>query len=207
MKTMKRNYKENGSALISVIIAGSIMSVILLGASQMIERQSQSTAFLEDRLSKVDFQGTLMGKLSDELACTNTINGLRVESEQNLARILEKDGSTAYSNNSSGVNNALSSFNKLSINQIKLINVSTANAPDQSGDMKIRVFPVRQRTGGGPQELAPFDVSIRVRTDSSRALAYCKAYGDGSGLETVAQLKKGKFEVLHQDQRLLPSFA
>jgi len=194
MRTLQNHHLERGSALISVIIAGAIMTVILLGTTQMIERQGNSTSFLEDRLSKIDFKGVLIGKLSDANACSETISGLQVRAEQVLQQIREKDGSAAYSSSGSTLN----SFDKLNLTQLKLINVSTPNAPNESGTMKIRVSLVRQRKGGGPQELEPFDVSIRVTTDNSKILTTCKAYGDGSGVGDCGTVEEG-------DTRNVPS--
>jgi len=178
----KSKHSEAGFSLISVIIASSVMAVVILGTTQMIQNQIGATSYLEDRLSKTDFKGLLIGELSDPVACANTIGGYGFANNQALNAIKNKDGNSIYS--TSGTNS--NSFDKLKITKMDLINVTLTNAPNVTGQMKLEVHTERDRSGGGPKNLAPFDINLRVETDASSNLASCTAYGTGSGSGTGA---------------------
>ena len=174
---MKHLYKNNsGFSLVEIMIAGAIMGVIILGTTQMLQGQMQTVSFLEDKLSGLDFKGTLIGKLNNEDACKETLGGLAVSNSQNLTAIKAADGSVTYST----TDTSLSSFNKLDITRIQLQNVNLVNAANQFGEMKILVSLKRQRLGGGPPELKPLEITLGVRTRNTTALIdSCRAYSDG----------------------------
>jgi len=175
--------KEKGFSLVEVVIATGIMSVVAIGMSNLIQNQSQSISFLEDRLSKNDVKVFVTSKLSDGDGCTNTLlnnNVLAKGNIINLSSLKDKDNSDfiVIGDDDLGV------YDRLEISEIELENEDVPLSLNATGMMKLRVFVTRQRASAGPLELAPVEIDVNaVVNDTTLTVESCNVTGAGSGGE------------------------
>ncbi len=163
--------RQKGLALVQIIIATTLFSFLSLAVGQLILSQQKAVNFLEDKLSKIDLQRTLIGHLSSPDACSKTLSELRVQASQNLISIKDKNGNVVYSTENK------SNFDKLTITNIALENLTMKSAPRKSGTMVLKVFTKRQRSGGGPLEFAPIQINLKTKTGPDSSLVSCTELG------------------------------
>lgn len=157
---------ENGVALIQVIMAAAIFSVLSLAMSKLIIEQRQSNAYLEDQLEKIAIIRNLETTLQDGLACQQTLSGLLIRStgSSNVSDLKDSHGNVIYNSNSIQGN--------LRIGQIRVSN-QTVPSPNSSGFVNIYIPLSRNRTGGGPSHFKTLEHKIKVTVDSSRRVTNC----------------------------------
>lgn len=169
---------ENGFTIISVIIAASIASVVGLAISTLIVSQSSSVSYLEDRLSTLALDSNLQLNFSDSQACTHSLKGKSILGSQNIMALKDKDANEFVSASPSSV---LSSYDRLDISAIQLVNVNATNAPGSSGKMNLLVNIERQRNSG-PRDLKPKELKLAVTVDASGKIDTCSlTSGSGGG--------------------------
>jgi hypothetical protein len=169
---------QRGVSLINVIVAAGVTAVLALAMVNLTSNQLQSVAYLEDKLSQIDMKNLLISSLSVGDACTQTLEGKGVQPSQELRQIKGKDGKIIIDLDDSD----LSVYEKLNLNNIRLENVDTPAAADSEGMMTLFIDTERQRSGGGPTELKPVKLTIRVDTDGSGNIATCDVVGDSTGV-------------------------
>ncbi len=176
---MRNRKNEHGGSLIGVIISGTIFTIIAAASAQMISNQTASVSYLEDRLSSVDLKGALISTLNNAKACENTFQGKKVTRKPiTVDQIKDANDDTFID----VTDPRLKSYDRLDLDNISLnINPNVIPASD-SGSMKLRVYPKRQRTGSGPVDLSPVEITLAITTDADQKISSCRAYADGSGV-------------------------
>lgn len=178
---------QKGFSLIEVIITSSIMIVLLAAFAQLLQSQRESISFLEDQLAKTDFKQTVGSLLSDPNACRNTFLNFEVLPTQMVTDLKNQDDNVQFSS----TDLTKKTFERLDLDKMELINDNLADAPDTSGTMRLVVFSLRQRDGGGPKELSPFETLITMETDSSNRIHRCQAFGTGTESGRCSNLPAG----------------
>lgn len=182
---------ENGSALIQVIIAAAIFSIISLAMSNLIVEQRQATAYLEDQLEKVQFIRNLETVLKDGLSCQKTLQGVSIPGKNKsvkIASIKDNTGTVLYKSNSI--------TGRLKVGDIKVLNQSVL-APDSSGFVEIEVPISRTRKGGGPATFKPYKSKLSITVDSSKKATTCFNPSDLENILKTARVFEQKVCARH----------
>jgi hypothetical protein len=169
-----KDMNQNGFGLIMVIISASIMSVLVLGISNMMVNNASSISYLEDRSNSLDFKNVLTLELSNSLACTNSLSSINLTSGSlNLNSIRDQSNTI--------VRNTNDSYDMISIGNMKIENVNVPLNTNSTGIANLIVTLNRLR---GKQVLKPLTIPIQITTTSSNPLrvASCVAVGDAGAL-------------------------
>ncbi len=169
------NSNSKGSALIGVIVAATITSVIGLAMASLISSQTNSVVLLEDKLEKLQLSRVMEDLITDGLSCGNTLNGLNVGavgSKANVASI--KDSSNVLfigSNSDSGF---------LKIGQISFLNksISTTNS---TGVIELTVPINRKRHSSGMKVLKSIQIPINATVDAASKITSCGSAAGSPG--------------------------
>lgn len=156
---MEQKFKfssQSGMSLIGVIMASTIMSFLALSTANLIINQAASVSYLEDRLSKVSLETIIKANVQDYTACTNTIAVRPFSNISNVTTLKDKSN-----------NQVLPSmgYDKINITGMALQNVNMTGTPGETAVMNLIVNINRDRTGGGPSDLAPIVIPLNVSTD------------------------------------------
>lgn len=162
-------FNQNGFSIASVVIAMSIMSVITLGVTTLIQNSMKSVTYIEDKLSAINLQNELNMDFSDSRVCKNTLKNLKVVSEGE-----DQVVPAIKSSNDRIVYKAPTTYDRLNIDRILLENVNVA-APNTTGRMNLSLNLKRQREGVA--DLKPVTVPLSVVTDGTGRIASCVALG------------------------------
>lgn len=175
----KPTESQKGNMIMMAVVGAAICSVVGLAFASMMSSMSASMGYMEDKQSAYELKNTLLMDLSDPNSCVNTLGGRGIASSQALSVVRDKTNSSVLSSSSS--------YDRLNVGGLSLINTSVSGGPNRSGRMVVRVPVTRQRTKGGPSELRPIDVTVFVRTDASARISSCKGVADGSVDPTASE--------------------
>lgn len=158
----KKLYTSNsrkGFAIIQVVIAAAIFSLLALAMSNLIIDQKKSIVYLEDQLERVQLIRNLELILADINSCQNTLQGLLITSDPSIPVSALKDnrGNDLYQ--SSSVNGMLR------IGQIHLSNSSLTTASTY-GFIDINIPIERVRSGGGPKQLKTYVTKLGIEVSA-----------------------------------------
>ncbi|MGH1468032.1 MAG: type IV pilus modification PilV family protein [Bdellovibrionales bacterium] len=158
---------QKGFALIQVIIAASILSVLALAVADLISSQRSAVSALEDQLEKIQLIRNIETVLKDGLSCqlsleNTTIGAAGVSTE--VPFLKDNTGTTLYQSSTVSQN--------LLVGQITVTNDSVPGH-SSSGFITLEVPIRRVRTGGGPQDLRPYRAKLAVTVDSSSRVTNC----------------------------------
>lgn len=173
---MQQKNQEFGFSLIEVVIVASLMSVLALGAATMINQQSLSVNFLQDKLSRVNMERELTDLLSDSSLCQSTFQGLRPSRAPASLNALNGDGGTSFLSQNSAKEGVV--VNRISYRNIDL------TPPATTGRFELQIDLSRERKGGGPQEMRPILRRVHANIDGSGTITSCNI--DRSNLGAVA---------------------
>ncbi len=164
---------EKGFALIQVIVAAAIGSVLSLAMTNLILEQRISIAYLEDKLEKIQLIRNFETILKDKMSCQKTLEGVRVGSSStqkiNVNGLKDNSGNVVYESNSI--------IGRLAVGQISITNESVPG-PSSSGFINI-IMPVsRTRQGEGPSVFKPLEFKLNVTISASRVITSCSSKGE-----------------------------
>lgn len=175
-------YDEKGFSLVQVVVAMSVMSVMGLGLTNMIQNQARSVYYLEDQMSHQNFKKELESLLMDNAICGSSLNGKNLPTT--LVSVAPASGTDFTIINSSGVvlfnpaDSNKNSYDNLIINDIRMQNLDIVN-PLVGGNVNLQISLGRKRGSG--QVLKNINVVKAVMLDASWNVQACLG-GSGSGL-------------------------
>lgn len=165
---ISKNSNQSGFSIASVMIAITVISIVALGISTMLQNSMKTVTFIEDKQSALDLKNEIMIAFSDSRACRNTLRGFPVApNEQPVEALKNKNDRPLYTNNR---------YDQLIINRIQLERKEIATAPNASGRMDLIINISRERSKA-QADLKPLNVPLSVTTDSSSRIEDCVALG------------------------------
>ncbi len=170
---------QKGFSIAQVVVAMSIMSVVSLGITSMLQNQTNTVFYLEDKMSHQNFKKEVENLLSDSAACTESLTNINVPASilpnaTQLFNIKDSTGAVVFD----AANNNRNKFDKLEISNISIQNVDIVGAA-VAGKVNIKVDVRRQR---GPantnQALQSVVIQKDVVIDGTRAVTSCTGGGN-----------------------------
>ncbi len=171
---------QKGFSIAQVMVAMTIMSIMSVGLSTMIQNQSNTVFYLEDQMSHQNLKKEVETLLSDTTACTESLSGIRVPAQ--LVSVAPNAANDFVIKDNAGVakynytNNNLNKFDKLEISHIHLQNVDIAGAA-VDGIVNIMVDVRRDRGPSRSQALKSILIQKEVTIDAGRNVTGCSNIG------------------------------
>lgn len=164
--------KQEGFAIIQVVIAATIFSFLALAMGSLITEQKKSITYMEDQLEKIQLIRNFETILRDGLSCQKTLKDIKVNRSKKIkvaiTGLKDNSGKTIYKSNSS-VGNLLTG-------QIYIKNLSIPG-PTSSGFIQVFMPLERKRHGGGPKALRPLEFTLMVTVDGGSKVTDCSTAG------------------------------
>lgn len=155
-----------GYTLPSVMISTAIMMVAMLAITNFLTAHTQNMAFLEDKLSRIDFENHIRQTLMEPQACEETLRGVRPPkiaadpvnpgtdvtaithiSDANAKRLYDLSSSVKY--------------DQLNITAARLVNINHTNVGAAiTGTVRLDFGIQRVRAGGGSSSLRNVSVNV-----------------------------------------------
>ncbi len=175
-------FNQMGFSIAQVVVAMSIMSAMSLGLTSMIQNQSNTVFYLEDKMSHQNLKKEVENLLNDSAACTESLTNITVptallSASPNASQpfiIKDKAGAVVYD----VANTTRNKFDRLNISNIKIQNVDISGAAT-TGKINI-VMDVRRQRGPANTNQALQSVVIQkeVTIDGTRNVTGCVNTGD-----------------------------
>jgi hypothetical protein len=165
MKTL--GGKEDGVAMIQVIISASLVSILSLVFASMMSNQNDAIAHLETKMTKIDITRNVQGILIDKESCLETLSPIAIPSigsHSPLTDIKDKQGKSIYS--------SFSSVNKIDLGQINIKNESVSG-PDSSGYIKLVIPSKRRDSTQTGQDLKSLEFDVAVSVNAANQVVSC----------------------------------
>lgn len=177
--SLKNLNKEKGFSIPSVIMAGTLMSVIGLGITNMMTSNAQTIAYLEDKSAVMDLKNLITLQLSDQDSCKNSLSNINLSSNTlNIQNLRDKNNQIIYQSSSN--------HDKINIGNMRIENNNLPIATSSSGLVNL-VIPIdRQR---GQQTLSSLKIPVQVSTTNTSPIRVdnCVAVGYGASLNDLSR--------------------
>lgn len=163
----RRINNQKGFSLIEALIVAAVMATVAITMGTLLIEQRKATAFLEDKVEKIQMTRTIESLLLNNVSCDLNFQGLALPSVGSTLKIGSfKDSSGANIYQSNSVQNFIN------IGQLELRNVSIS-APNTTGTVAF-LFPMtRVRSGGGPSTFGTYTSLVSVRVDAANKIISC----------------------------------
>ncbi len=170
---------QNGFSMAQVMVAGTIMAIMSVGLAEMISQQSKSITYMEDRMSHQNFKKEIETAMSDDAACTETLNSIILpaigDDLTNVTNVVDSAGNEIYN----PADPTKSVYDQIKIDSIKLDNIDVP-AINTSGQVKMIFNIKRLRKGGGSESLKSVEIVRNVNVDASFRTVACTGGSNGS---------------------------
>lgn len=164
METLNKN-KESGFGMLQVIMAGTMMSILSLGMASLISSQGEQISYMEDRMSHSTLKRDIYNVIGvDAENCSASLTGVNLTADgvDNI-QLRDDDGNVLYDAADPDRNH----LDRLNISSIRVEDVDVISGGTGSGEIRIIIQPTRTRTGGGPPDLSPIEITQRVTVDTT----------------------------------------
>lgn len=165
---------QKGFSILQLVVAASLMSVLSLGLTNMIQSQSRTVYYLEDQMSHQNFKKELESLLMDNAICNSSLLGKTLPTS--LLSVAPVSGTDFEIRNTSGVtifdplDSNKNSYDNLVLNGIKMQNLDITN-PLVGGNVNLEISVGRKRGSG--QKLKNINIVKSVILDASWNVQGC----------------------------------
>lgn len=177
---------QRGFSIIEVLLMSGAMVAALVGFMSLMDHESKSMNYLEDRLSRVSLESEIRMEFAAGDLCKNLLTGVKAPTNGGHADI---GGELALAPRKSAMDKIFRSqdgtltYDRLTITKITLEDSDLTN-PDSNGSANLVLYPERIRTGGGPSVLRPIKIKTALAVDADYKIKSCD--GDqGEGCATA----------------------
>ncbi len=166
---------QKGFSIAQMVVASSVMSVIGLGLTGMIQNQAKTVFYLEDQMSHQNFKKELETLLLDNGICGVSLFGKTLPTA--LVSASPSSGTDFSIINPSGAvlfnpaDTDKNSFDNLIVDQIKMQNIDVTN-PLVGGNVNLQIS-IRRKRGSSNQALKNVNIVKLVTLDASWNVQTC----------------------------------
>ncbi|MCM2282334.1 MAG: prepilin-type N-terminal cleavage/methylation domain-containing protein [Bdellovibrionaceae bacterium] len=166
---------SGGFTLLEVIIASAIGMIVVHGLTSALVNQMRQTAFVEDKISRNQFETEVAAYLEDPSVCGKSLENVRVLPVAQAFALKDSAGQVIFN-----------STDKNRFDQLRILNMTvknrTVSSPGASGLVEIEVTTESRREVLGPRGPFKFTLLQAVRTRvPGGEIVNCNSSSDVSG--------------------------